>query len=100
MQHHNSYFCFLYHIYELKDVGSSVFLPNSKDLETILTDGESSDINSLELCDEVAVVRSLLGKDLSPLEVLKLVTKMNLDPNMNIALRILLTLSTSVASGE
>ncbi|GBM42958.1 hypothetical protein AVEN_140834-1 [Araneus ventricosus] len=44
---------FLYHIYELKDVSSSVILADYKDLETILRDGESSDINSLELCNEM-----------------------------------------------
>ncbi|GBL88799.1 hypothetical protein AVEN_158922-1 [Araneus ventricosus] len=92
LQHYNSYFCFLYHIYELKDVSSSVILLNFKDLETILTDGELSDINSLELCDEISVVCSLLEKDLPLLEVLKLITKMNYAPNLSIALRILLTL--------
>ncbi|GBO29126.1 hypothetical protein AVEN_7598-1 [Araneus ventricosus] len=58
-QRHNSYFCFFYHIYELKDVSSYVTLANCKDLETILTDGESSEINSLELYDEITVVRVL-----------------------------------------
>ncbi|GBM36777.1 hypothetical protein AVEN_273811-1 [Araneus ventricosus] len=58
LQHHNSYFCFLYHIYELKD-GNSIILASCKDLETILTDGESSGINSLELCDEISVVCSV-----------------------------------------
>ncbi|GBO30852.1 hypothetical protein AVEN_25576-1 [Araneus ventricosus] len=62
LQHHKSYFCFLYHIYELKVVSFSVILANCKDLETFLTDGESSDINRLELCDEISVVCSLLEK--------------------------------------
>ncbi|GBN05841.1 hypothetical protein AVEN_187257-1 [Araneus ventricosus] len=47
---------FLYHIYGLKDVSSSAILANCEDLETILTDGESSDINSLEFCNEISVV--------------------------------------------
>ncbi|GBM39489.1 hypothetical protein AVEN_104221-1 [Araneus ventricosus] len=91
LQHHNSCFCSLYHIYELKVISSSVILANFKDLEILLTDGESSDISSLELCDEISVVCSLSEKDLSPLEVLKLITKMNFAPKLSIALRILLT---------
>ncbi|GBO00603.1 hypothetical protein AVEN_252121-1 [Araneus ventricosus] len=87
-------------VYELKDVSSSVILANYKDLENILTDGELSDVISLELCDEISVVCSLLEKYLPPLEVLKLITKMNFAPNLSIAQRILLTLSISVASGE
>ncbi|GBN04663.1 hypothetical protein AVEN_98245-1 [Araneus ventricosus] len=75
LQHHNSYFCFSQHIYELKDVSSSVILVICKDLETILTDGESSDINSLELRNEISVVCSLSGKDLPHLEVLELINK-------------------------
>lgn len=75
-------------------------MANCKDLETILKDGESSNLNSLELCDEISVVSSLLEKDLPPLDVLKLITKMNFAPNLSIALRILLTLSITVASGE
>ncbi|GBN44970.1 hypothetical protein AVEN_97276-1 [Araneus ventricosus] len=66
MQHHNSYFCFSHHIYELKYVSSSVILANCKYLKTPLTDGESSAINSLELGDEISVVCSLSEKDLSP----------------------------------
>ncbi|GBL53679.1 hypothetical protein AVEN_192415-1 [Araneus ventricosus] len=72
---------------------------NCKDFETILTDGESSVINSLKLSDEISVVCSLLEKDLPPLEVLKLITEMNFAPNFSIALRILLTLPISVAFG-
>ncbi|GBN55112.1 hypothetical protein AVEN_138859-1 [Araneus ventricosus] len=40
LQHHNSFFCFLYHLHELKVVSFSVILANSLDLETILTDEE------------------------------------------------------------
>ncbi|GBN48758.1 hypothetical protein AVEN_22698-1 [Araneus ventricosus] len=84
-----------YHILELKYVTSSVILANCKDFEAILTDGAS-----LELCDEISVMCSLLEKDLPPLEVLKLMTKMNFVPNLSIALRILLILQISVASVE
>ncbi|GBM00723.1 hypothetical protein AVEN_150893-1 [Araneus ventricosus] len=62
LQHHNSYFCFLCHIQELKVASSSVILANCKDLGTILTGEESSDINSLELFEEISVVCSLLEK--------------------------------------
>ncbi|GBO26934.1 hypothetical protein AVEN_269373-1 [Araneus ventricosus] len=64
LQHYNSYFCFPYHIHELKDVSSSVILTNQKYLKTILTDGESTIINILELRDEISVVCSLLEKKL------------------------------------
>jgi hypothetical protein len=71
-----------------------------KDLQAILTNGESSDINSLELCTEISVVCFLLEKYLPALEVLKFITKMNFAPNLSIALKILLTLPISVASGK
>ncbi|GBM64601.1 hypothetical protein AVEN_19347-1 [Araneus ventricosus] len=75
-------------------------MANCKDLETILTDVESSDINSLELCDEISVVCLLLEKDLPPLEVLKSIAKMNFAPNLSIALRILLTLPLVLHPGN
>jgi hypothetical protein len=59
-----------------------------------------SDINSLELCEEISVVCSLLEKYLPVLEILKFITKINFAPNLSIALKFLLTLSISVASGE
>ncbi|GFX49249.1 uncharacterized protein TNCV_294141 [Trichonephila clavipes] len=44
-----------------------------KDLEIVLTDGNSSDINALDLSDEIVVVLALLNKKESPIEILKFI---------------------------
>ncbi|GFV86233.1 zinc finger MYM-type protein 1 [Trichonephila clavipes] len=71
-----------------------------KDLETVLTDGNSSDINALDMADEIVAVLALLNKKESPIEILKFMSNLDFAPNLGIVLRILFTLSISVASGE
>lgn len=75
-------------------------LAHCKDLEVVLTDGNSSDLNALELADEISIVSSLLTKKETPVEVLKFIATLKFAPNLSIALRILLTLPVTVASGE
>ncbi|GFS57202.1 uncharacterized protein TNCV_491191 [Trichonephila clavipes] len=53
---HSNYFQFLYNICDLKDTPQNVELKYCKDLETVLTDGNSSDINALDLADEIVAV--------------------------------------------
>ncbi|GFX19227.1 dimer_Tnp_hAT domain-containing protein [Trichonephila clavipes] len=71
-----------------------------KDLERVLTDGNSSSINALNLVDEIVAVLALLNKKECPIELLKFVSNLDFAPNLGIVLRILLTLPVSVASGE
>lgn len=100
MSTHSNYFQFLYNIHDLKDVSKEVIIKHCKDLEIMLTDGELVDISALDLADEISAVSALLGEKKSPNEVLKLILTLNFAPNLCIALRILLTLPISVASGE
>ncbi|GFV81742.1 uncharacterized protein TNCV_1703971 [Trichonephila clavipes] len=53
---HSNYFQFLYNICDLKDTPQNDELKYCKNLETVLTDGNSSDINMLELADEIVAV--------------------------------------------
>jgi len=63
-------------------------------------DGDSSDLNGLELAEEISFACSILNKKHSPVEILKLITELKCAPNLKVALRILLTLPVTVASGE
>lgn len=97
-------FGFLYNIYELSD---EEILKNSKDLHLKLEDvsrGET-DINGIDLCDEIKTLKLHLKPDSlsNPQSVLQYIFENQLlatFPNISIALRILLTLPVSVASGE
>ncbi|XP_048510256.1 zinc finger MYM-type protein 1-like [Athalia rosae] len=100
LSHHSNYLQFLYDIYDSKTMSKETLLTHCKDLESILTDGDSVDINGVELTEEISAVSALLGKKESPNDVLKLLTTLNFAPNLNVALRILLTLPITVASGE
>ena len=66
----------------------------------ILTDQISSDIDGVDLADKLSVLSTLLHEKLAPKEVLEFIIKLNFGPNIAIALRILLTLPITVASGE
>ncbi|GFV34712.1 uncharacterized protein TNCV_1450161 [Trichonephila clavipes] len=50
------YFQFLYNICNLKDTLQKDELKYCKNQETVLTDGNSSDINALDLADEIVAV--------------------------------------------
>ncbi|GFV92327.1 uncharacterized protein TNCV_3949371 [Trichonephila clavipes] len=53
---HSNYFQFLYNICDLKDTPQNDELKYCKNLETVLTDRNSSDINVLDLADEIVAV--------------------------------------------
>ena len=97
---HTDHFAFLYNIYGLRNMPNDELVGRCKALEVILTDKDSSDINGRDLADELSVLCTLLDENLSPRDVLKFITELNFGPNINIALRILLTLPVTVASGE
>ncbi|GFX70747.1 uncharacterized protein TNCV_1032751 [Trichonephila clavipes] len=100
MSTHSNCFQFLYNVYDLKDTPKNLIIKNFKNLEMMLTDGESVDINALDLVDEIMSVSALIGKKESPLEVLKFISVLEFAPNLAIAIRVLLSLPISVANGE
>jgi hypothetical protein len=84
-------------------------LKNCKDLHLALTDGEHSDVDGAQLYEELKIIKSLLKnlkeKDQikSPMNILNFITENRFIenfPNLTVALRILLTLPVSVATGE
>ena len=92
----------MYNIYALRELPKDELLEHCKNLEAILTHENSSDINALELCEELSVLCMFLNSNLSPQDVLKFVTDLRFGPNItsSIVLRILLTLTVTVASCE
>ncbi|XP_047103752.1 uncharacterized protein LOC124722650 [Schistocerca piceifrons] len=97
---HCDYFDYLYDIDELKNTPPDSLDTKCRNLAEILQDHESSDIDALELRDELKVLSTLLKPGIGPKEILKFMGRHNFWPNVNIALRIPLTLSVTVASGK
>jgi hypothetical protein len=61
------YWGYLFDLNKLPE--SNELLKLCKDLDTILTDGDDSDISRTELCDEIQSIKTLLSVDVnSPLE--------------------------------
>ncbi|XP_060878932.1 uncharacterized protein LOC132951183 [Metopolophium dirhodum] len=95
-------------LYDLKNapVNESELLKHCMDLHNHLKDGSDSDIDGVELCTEILNIKQLLISCLdisSPLNILQYIFDYELQdifPNLWISLRLLLTLSVTVASGE
>ncbi|GFY31700.1 dimer_Tnp_hAT domain-containing protein [Trichonephila clavipes] len=66
----------------------------------MLTDGNSPDINVLDLADEIAAVLALLNKKESPMEILKFMSNLYFAPDLGIFIRIVLTHPISVERRE
>lgn len=101
---HNDIFGFLYNIQSQE---SSSLKQKCKSLQLALTDKGNCDVDGVQLHQELSVLHSLLHdcvKSINgPLDVLEYITTNNLSenfPNVTVALRILLTLPVTVASGE
>ncbi|XP_068241072.1 uncharacterized protein [Palaemon carinicauda] len=96
--------CFLYDLKSLNGITNTQFMEHCTKLETMLRDGESKDIDATDLCHELqAVARRLQLDTVTPLDVLKFICEQGLVhsvPNTFVALRILLTLSVTVASDD
>ncbi|XP_049861926.1 uncharacterized protein LOC126355606 [Schistocerca gregaria] len=90
---------FLYDIGELKNASPDSLDTKCRNLAAILQDHESSDIDALELTEELKVLSTLLKPGIGPKKTLKFIGRHNC-PNVNIALRILLTPLVTVASEE
>ena len=103
MEKHNDTFGFLYNIFALKNQTKNYIINFCKDLQLYLTDSLDSDIDALELCEEIQNFNVIINKKLTPLEILNCLSMQNMEdifPNLFIAIRILLTLPVTVASAE
>lgn len=103
LQAHSHDFKFLYDIHALKSSTKEEVIKSCKDLHIRLTDGENMDIDGIDMCDEIMNLIEILPPAQSPIEVLNFIAKSDLSsivPNVVIALRILLSLPVTVASGE
>ncbi|XP_074799593.1 zinc finger MYM-type protein 1-like [Natator depressus] len=103
MQQISSVFGFLYDIYSLQNTTSKQIMEHCLNVEQALQHGESKDIDAFDLCNELQAIARRVQKSASPQDVLNFIWKNKLTdsaPNTVIALRILLTLPVSAASGE
>ncbi|XP_049806800.1 uncharacterized protein LOC126249189 [Schistocerca nitens] len=91
---------FLYDIDKLKNAPPDSLDTKCRNPAAILQDHESSNIIALEMRDELKVLSTLLKPGIDPEKILKFMGRHNFCPNVNIALRIPLTLSVTVASGK
>ena len=102
---HNNNFGFLYNINNLPKEPVKNLLKKCQSLERILTHGDSKDIDALQLYDElVCISHRTEGEEInSPFQLLQYICKNGMCEffsNLTVALRILLTLPVTVASGE
>ncbi|XP_065684395.1 uncharacterized protein LOC136096748 [Hydra vulgaris] len=99
-----SVFGFLYHIHGLQSKTSQEILECCMKLESALQHGDNRDLVASDLCGELqSIAQQLCEETKSPQDVFRFILCQNLEdslPNLCIALRILLTLPVSVASGE
>lgn len=103
MKNHSKNFEFLYDIKQLAECEKDAIKEKCKNLQTVLTADGKSDINGNEMLDEIIILAPMLSKDSCPETTLSYITKnrlIDIFPNIYVALRILLTLPVSVASGE
>jgi hypothetical protein len=102
LQQHNIHFKFLYSISSLRNRSKEHLMKHCVDLQVLLTDKQTreADIDVLQMMEELDVLSVLVKTNAPPLEVLQFMTKYDFTPNVAVALRIILTLPMSVASGE
>ncbi|KAL4112057.1 hypothetical protein QTP88_015905 [Uroleucon formosanum] len=97
----NNNFGFLYEIGQLKNMNNEDLMKNCKDLQNILSDGDSKDIDSIELYEELTILRNIIDDSKTALQILSLLKKMmGSFPNTYIALRIILTIPVTSATAE
>nr|XP_047143348.1 uncharacterized protein LOC124817393 [Hydra vulgaris] len=103
LETHSKKFQFLYDILKLKDIDDKTLENYCSSLEFILSVENETDINANDLREELRDVSRMLPYSTKPLNVLNYLCQnslISLYPNTVVALRILLTLPVSVASGE
>lgn len=73
LKEHNDIFLFLYEIEKIKIMTRNELIKHCADLQLVLTDGDSADINGIEMADELTVLTTMVQSNLSPIELLKFV---------------------------
>ncbi|XP_063806839.1 zinc finger MYM-type protein 1-like [Pseudophryne corroboree] len=99
----SSVFGFLYNVHSLQNRTSQQIMEDCCKLEQALQHGDSKDIDASDLCSELQSIARRVPECTSPQDVFNFLCKnelIDVVPNTCIALRILLTLPVSVASGE
>ncbi|XP_063819320.1 zinc finger MYM-type protein 1-like [Pseudophryne corroboree] len=99
----SSVFGFLYNVHSLQNRTSQQIMEDCCKLEQALQHGDSKDIDASDLCSELQSIARRVPECTSPQDVFNFLCKnelIDVVPNTCIALRILLTLLVSVASGE
>lgn len=104
LQNHGKHFQFLYNLKQLEECGNKDTIKEKcRNLQSVLTAGDNSDISGEELMKEIFILSPMLPEDSCPKTKLSYLMKngiVDIFPNVFVALRILLTLPISVASGE
>lgn len=102
LEAHKNTWGFLYNISDLPE--HDTLVKHCMDLHNTLKNEDQNDINGIDLCVELEHIKTILPKDVSsPKAVLEYMLQSNtsdLFPNIWISLKILLTISVTVASGE
>jgi len=100
---HSNDFGFLYDINGLNNKSKDELLNSCKQLEIKLTYGNSKDICGIGLYEELTQLRTMIESPLPPIKILEYIYQKSYQEyfiNTTIALRILLTMPVTVASGE
>ena len=103
LQEHGKIFGVLYDIASIKEKNATDVLQECTALEKALTHSDSRDVDGQELFAELTALSRRLAAGTKPLDALKFTCDNGMEsvfPNAFIALRVLLTLPVSVASGE
>jgi len=103
LYHHCLNFGFLYNINLLKNWEHEKLLNHCKDLAILLSEKETSDIDAIELFEELKIFCQLTEPNSSPNKNLELTYNKKLHefyPNITISLRIVLTIPVTVALAE
>lgn len=94
-------FGFLFNIKKLKETNDEDLMKHCKDLQNILSSGDSKDIEAVDLYTELILFRNLVEENMTALQALEVTKKTrSCFPNISIALRIILTIPVTSASAE
>lgn len=94
-------FGFLFNINNIKEINDDDLMKHCKDLQNILSFGDSKDIEAVDLYTELTLFRGLIEENMTAIEALEITKKAPSSfPNISIALRIILTIPITSASAE
>lgn len=102
LSHHFEHFGFLYNAQTLKLMSNEDLEKHCMDLDLLLRDGDSRDINGIDLYNEIKIFCNIIDSSYNtPLQCLQLLTKIRDSfPNLTVTLRILLTMPVTTATAE